>query len=1201
MKFKSNPLLLNPNIELKIRVFHHLTVIYTSVKHGSMKKIILITLLFLIVLSSYSQRQADRWYFGRSCGLNFTSGEPVVDNNGLIDGHSGGCGTMCDSLGNLLLYNGVSPIYNSIHEIMENSEDLQEWGSGLQNGLIVPWPESDSLYFVFKTTSINIPGAATSIFYNVVDMSLNNGLGAVIEKDVRLQNSSDIDELFTATYHKNKRDIWIISRDIRDDRFMAFLITPDGIDTNPVYSPAPHVGEIEQQFSYMKLSYDKKYLFTLFAGFHKKIEICTFNSETGEVEYLYNHENDYYSPGDMEFSPDSKFVYISYVDEMSVIVIRQYEMQYIDDAMLFSQSAVNVVSGNKGRGLQLATDGKIYYMTDWENSPGTPSNSIVGSINKPWLKGTACECQNNAVSVAPGETSEAMPVILMDYLYRFDYDGVCAGEPIQFKSFFNPEPASIEWSFDDIASGSNNTSNEINPVHIFSTDGLYEVEVDVWYPSGRFEHTSRIVEIENAPNPDLGPDTSICYNADITLDAECGPHFYSWSTGNFGTSHVTVSDTGWYWVEVTSDGGCFAYDSIHISKFPESSVDSANLIISPTTCGGSTGSVRGLAIAGVPPYTYNWIDDLGDTIATSLDMYHLQVGNYTLQVTDGNNCVTEFGPYSIIDVGDVLVESVAFTHEHCNQMDGAINITATSGLGDMLYYSIDNGANYFKNMGDFNGLSSGAYAVRVQDSSLCEDAYINNPVIINTIGGPEITDVQITPESSGMSDGQISITAVSASDTIFYSNDNGATIQINNGLFTGLSAGFYTCVVSDKYGCDTTFIVEVQEDITIKLEAIAGEDGVCPGNVAYVPLYVTNFNDVSSFTATLLFNPDKLLCQGYMNAHTLLEDSLKVFLFPAEGKVELRWDDPSVTLPANSKLADIIFDASDSGSSSIEWDGATGANVFYNSSGNQIPVIYQMGEVIIFKEVYFSITTSEKVCKGDSVILTPDLISGNGQVNYLWIFPDGTTNNNESVLLNDIQFADAGEYRLKATDTAGCYQETGIDVTVNDIPLPQFALYDTIFTEDPIDLDAGAGFMHYWWNTGDTTQTVRAENEGWYVAEVESQQGCVGIDSSYVVFKTTNELINVYFPNAFTPNGDGENDEFKVVTPSANIAVFSLSIFNRWGAQIFHTSDITQGWDGTYKGSDCPMESYVFKVSYNTSVQSNALVESRMGTVMLIR
>ncbi len=1157
-----------------------------------------VAMLLLLAQPSYSQREADRWYFGHNCGLDFSTGEPVVLHDGEIDHAWSGSGTICDSLSNLLFYNTYRPIYTSQHNIMENGQDFDENGPGNQSNLIVPWPESDSLYFVFKISDYDVPGGTSGLNYNIVDINENSGLGAVVLKDIILQDAAGVNGIMTAAKHKNKRDIWIITRDFKRDKYIVFLITPDGINETAVKSDAPNVSEQCANNAYMKLSFDKKYLLTTFQDYiYDRVEISKFNTESGEVEWQNNHENDW-SPVGLEFSPDSKFVYISYIVNSDSIQIRQYEMQNIEDPLLFSNSAI-IIGGNIGRGLQLATDGKIYCITR-EDYFSTSMNYFVGAIHEPWKSGLECNYQEHAINMAPRETSAAIPNILLDYLYRFDFDGICEGDQFQFTSFFNPVPDSIRWDFNDFGSGINTISYELNPIHIFSDGGTYEVEADVWYPSGRYEHTSREVKVEYSPEPDLGADTTICNAADIILNAECGPHSYFWSNGNFGTSHITVSDTGWFWVKVSSNGGCIAYDSIHISKFGSALADTTNLILSPTTCGGSTGAIRGLEITGIPPFSYQWVNDLGNPVANTIDMYQLPVGNYTLQVTDSNDCVTELGPYSIIDVGEVLVEGVSFHPEHCNQSDGSIIVTATSGLGDMLYYSIDNGASYFQNLGVFTGLSGGVYAVKVHDSTWCGAAYVNNPIIIDNTQGPEITNVIVTPASIGQDDGSINIIASSQDDTLYFSNDAGTTYQINNGLFSNLQGGFYTCVVTDEHGCDTTFIIEVMENITVRLQAIAGDDQVCPGLSAYVPLTVNNFDDVAEFNITLTFDETSLICQGFSNAHQDIEDSLQVFLFPAEGKVELKWSSIPISLPANANIAELVFETINMNGSSIEWEGSPGISWFLNSTGISIPVDYTVGEVKLYNELVFSILPNQNVCEGDMINLHPVVWSYNGSVTYLWSLPNGDTSTSESIIINQAQQSQAGNYSIKVTDTANCYKESVTVLNIYESPKPEFAVQDTIFTVDPIELDAGAGFASYWWNNGDITQTSWANTQGWYLAQVESVEGCIGEDSSYVFFSTPAELINVYFPNAFTPNGDGLNDEFKVIISSPNIEAFSMSVFNRWGAIIFHTNDISLGWDGTYQGKMCTPGSYVFKISYNTSINSNTQPEAKIGTVMLV-
>lgn len=68
--------------------------------------------------------------------------------------------------------------------------------------------------------------------------------------------------------------------------------------------------------------------------------------------------------------------------------------------------------------------------------------------------------------------------------------------------------------------------------------------------------------------------------------------------------------------------------------------------------------------------------------------------------------------------------------------------------------------------------------------------------------------------------------------------------------------------------------------------------------------------------------------------------------------------------------------------------------------------------------------------------------------------------------------------------------------------------------------------------------------------------------------------LKIFYPNAFSPNGDGVNDYF--VVKGCFIIDFSIQIFNRWGERLFTSSDLKTSWDGTYKGSACPVDVYYY-------------------------
>jgi gliding motility-associated-like protein len=125
-----------------------------------------------------------------------------------------------------------------------------------------------------------------------------------------------------------------------------------------------------------------------------------------------------------------------------------------------------------------------------------------------------------------------------------------------------------------------------------------------------------------------------------------------------------------------------------------------------------------------------------------------------------------------------------------------------------------------------------------------------------------------------------------------------------------------------------------------------------------------------------------------------------------------------------------------------------------------------------------------------------------------------------------------------------------------------------------------------------------------YSVEMESTIGCVGSDSVYVKLiedeiPSPDPTFNIFIPNAFSPDGDGVNDDFKVIYDGYSIVDFRLSIFDRWGGMVFSSSGIENGWDGKKAGKECPGGVYVYKIVFE--VEGVAGNQERVGTVMLVR
>lgn len=1170
------------------------------------------TLLFTSILLNIAtaQNQANIWYWGNFCGLDFNSGVPVETHE--IHASSGNAmSVMCDTSGNFLFCSGARVVWNSDGDTMPNGTDIIGDGRAAMGALVVQQPGSDHLYYLF-TVAYN-QASDIGMHYSVVDMNLDGGLGDVTdEKNIPLAQAWAASNKLTSVRHANGEDIWIITRNFKWQQwYAAYLLTSSGLSTQAVLSPVPERSELNNMGS-MKVSPDKRYLVAAYEqcdcqDFTKtSLDICRFDATSGEINLLYTLTKNTiliweYEPWAVEFSPDSKLLYVSYYKEgYNVQELYQYDMQFIEDSLQFKQSELFIASGPVN-GLQLARDGKIYCTLP--RSSGAIYD-YLSVINEPWKRGTACNYEADAIDLNGYETHSFLPNMLLDHLYRFEWTGEqCQGYPIHFKPNFIPTPDSIVWNFDDqLEPGS--LSNELSPIYAFKHPGVHEVKVDVYYPSGRYEHTSREIEISPSPQPDLGNDTLICRDASLTLSAGCEADFFSWSTGQLGVSSITVSDSGTYWVRGRfSDSGCAGFDTIHIGFHPPTIIDETNLQITPTTCNGASGSITGLMVVGMPPFIYRWVDLSEVEFGTDIDVSGLPAGQYYLTVTDANNCETTSDIYTIEDAGNMQVPDVEFIQPHCGRPDGQIVVHGFSPSGSVLQYSIDDGVTYQADS-IFSDLSAAGYVVRVTDENGCEGFYFDNPVLLEDIPGPQVTQVNVTDETDFLGNGVIEIIANGSTPQILYSIDNGNTYQSNSGTFTNLASGLYYVIVKDENDCDTTFTVEIQNNILTYLQAIIGEEQICLGDTAMVPVNVDNFNNVADFHLTLGYSTDNLQCEGFTNVQPDLIDSLTGWVDQAAGEIHLSWQSSTpVTFPGTEKIADLVFTTKNPGQGDISWyTGATESN-FTNAGGTPIPAEFSTGQVTIYKPPEIMLNSSKTVCSGQVVSITGLALGDQPPIEYQWIYPDGATYYVDPFYFS-VTHADAGLYTLIATDHIGCTDQKSIELIVSDNPVAVFHGTDTLEMHAGEMLDAGTGLSSYRWNTGDTTEGIPINSEGMYSVEMESQMGCTGRDSIYI--KITEEEIppepipSIYIPNAFSPDGDGLNDNFNISYNNNTFPIshFVLHIFNRWGEEIFQSDDISQGWDGKKNGHDCPGGVYVYKIIFSVDgVPGN---QERVGTVMLV-
>ena len=218
-----------------------------------MRKNILLLIMLLCATITSAQQHDNIWLFGYlSNPVDSTYGGTVLDFSSdtlniyyefrdmFLDVTNA---SICDSFGNLLFYTNGLYIANAVHEIMENGEGLNpgdyaddQAGLGYildQGAIVLPFPGSDSLFYLFHLSKDYPTGQISfhcpKFYYSLIDISLNGGLGKVIEKNELIINDIlDLGKL-TATKHANGIDWWILLRKYGSSEFYSLRITPNEV------------------------------------------------------------------------------------------------------------------------------------------------------------------------------------------------------------------------------------------------------------------------------------------------------------------------------------------------------------------------------------------------------------------------------------------------------------------------------------------------------------------------------------------------------------------------------------------------------------------------------------------------------------------------------------------------------------------------------------------------------------------------------------------------------------------------------------------------------------------------------------------------------------------------------------------------------------------------------------------------------------
>jgi gliding motility-associated-like protein len=728
--------------------------------------------------------------------------------------------------------------------------------------------------------------------------------------------------------------------------------------------------------------------------------------------------------------------------------------------------------------------------------------------------------------------------------------------------------------------------------------------------------------------------SAICLGDTATVSAQttgAGPFTYSWSSTPSGTSGSTISipvaptQNTLYTVNVTGQCGSITTANVFITvnPFPTTNITASDTIV----CQNEPISLNGNPTGGVSPYTHSWTGNgqpFLNTSSSSTPIFSSTTnGNYNLvyEVSDPIGCsakdslsivvnstpnvnITGNNPLCLGDT-DTLVASGGGTYlwstgsnspsiiisptvntNYTVAITNANNCTDSSTVsvqvnaapsasisgaaiicqGNSTTLTANGGGTYLWNNGATNPsitvspIADSTYLVTVMNASGCTDT---SSILVQVTSNPTATITGNDSICSGSS------TILTASGGGTYSWNNGATSTSIN--MSPIADTIYSVVV-DLGGCfDTTnFNVTVNPLPTAN---VTGNNIICNGqsttltatgggvyswstgsnldSIIIAPTTTTNYtvivtdanNCIDSATMNVTVNPlPTINVTGNINICEGITTSLT-----ASGGLSYVWNTSDTTSVIN--ISPIV-------------------NTNYTVIGTDINGCVDSNQVTVtvLPKPIAAISGSNVICDGESTMLT-----GAGGGTYLW-------NTSDTAQTITITPNDTTIYTL-IVNIGGCLDTSNHIVAVTPLPIVSAFNDTTIILGQGTNIFAQGNAPFTWSPINGLSCTVcqnptATPNETTTYCVANTENNCT--NTSCVTVYVDNICGDLFVPNAFSPNNDGENDCLKVY--SNCLATILFRVYSRWGELIYESDDIDSCWDGTNNGSDLNTGVYTYTV-----------------------
>ena len=667
--------------------------------------------------------------------------------------------------------------------------------------------------------------------------------------------------------------------------------------------------------------------------------------------------------------------------------------------------------------------------------------------------------------------------------------------------------------------------------------------------------TTTVITLTNSGTPTITATQTIAAscgtaNGSATVTATSGSTF-TWTPIGGNSTTASGLSAGSYTV-IAGISGCTTTSVINIPSLSGPTVTSVQTLT--TTCGLATGAAT---VNTTPTSTsYTWSSGVSSTTNTASN---LAAGNYT--VTAGTGGCNTSTVITIGSGGAPTISSVQTLTTTCGLATGAatVNTTPTSTS-----YTWSSGVSSTTNTA--SNLAAGSYTITAGTGG-CNTSTV---ITIGSGAAPTISSVQTLTTTCGLATGAATVNTTPASTTYTWSSGVSSTTN----TASNLAAGNYT-VTAGTGGCNTSTVITIGSGgapTISSVQTLTTTCGLATGaatvNTTPTSTTYTWSSGVSSTTNTASnlaagnytvtagtggCNTSTVITIGSGGAPTISSvQTLTTTCGLATGAATVNTTPASTSYTWSSGVSSTTNTASNlaAGSYTITAGTAAGCNT------STVITITSIGQPIIS-----SIQTTGENCNLSDG--TANFSFSPSSSSIVWSSGIASTTNTATGLT-------VGNYTVTLTNGA-CTTSTVI--TINPI-ISTFTISSnvTIQQGNSFQINSTSGTSYSWTPISNLSCTncpnpiANPDQTTTYC--VNTFDGLCTYTNCVTITVETPCLINKNYsaPNAFSPNGDGNNDEFCIKGLSNCISSFEISIYNRWGEMIYSSTESDFCWDGKYQG-----------------------------------